>query len=173
MSETLTQERLKELLSYDAATGEFTWMVRKGSRALPGAAAGSNDGQGYVRIAIDGCRYRAHRLAWLYCYGKWPAAQVDHLNHRRDDNRLSNLREVSHSENQRNASLCRRNTSGELGISLEISRQKWRVLISIDGTGKRKHIGYFSSIEDARSARDEAYERHGYHPNHGAKPPAA
>ncbi|EMK2710698.1 HNH endonuclease, partial [Pseudomonas aeruginosa] len=107
MSETLTQERLKELLSYDAATGEFTWMARKGSRALPGAAAGSNDGQGYVRIAIDGCRYRAHRLAWLYCYGKWPAAQVDHLNHRRDDNRLSNLREVSHSENQRNASLCR------------------------------------------------------------------
>ncbi len=173
MSETLTQERLKELLSYDAATGEFTWMARKGSRALPGAAAGSNDGQGYVRIAIDGCRYRAHRLAWLYCYGKWPAAQVDHLNHRRDDNRLSNLREVSHSENQRNASLYRRNTSGELGISLEISRQKWRVLISIDGTGKRKHIGYFSSIEDARSARDEAYERHGYHPNHGAKPPAA
>ncbi|WP_420372099.1 HNH endonuclease [Pseudomonas aeruginosa] len=36
-------------------------------------------------------------MAWLYCYGKWPAAQVDHLNHRRDDNRLSNLREASHS----------------------------------------------------------------------------
>ncbi|HEB4079334.1 TPA: hypothetical protein RZ062_001502 [Pseudomonas aeruginosa] len=63
MSETLTQERLKELLSYDAATGEFTWMARKGSRALPGAAAGSNDGQGYVRIAIDGCRF----TAWLGC----------------------------------------------------------------------------------------------------------
>ncbi|HIE5873633.1 TPA: HNH endonuclease signature motif containing protein [Pseudomonas aeruginosa] len=173
MSETLTQERLKELLRYDTETGEFTWLARKGSRALVGSKAGSNDGQGYIRIAIDGRRYRAHRLAWLYCYGKWPAAQVDHLNHRRDDNRLSNLREASHSENQRNASLCRRNTSGELEISLEASRQKWRVLISIDETGKRKHIGYFCSFEEARSARDKAYKRNGYHPNHGAKPTVA
>ncbi|HHK4055192.1 TPA: hypothetical protein ACQSSJ_005219, partial [Pseudomonas aeruginosa] len=76
MSETLTQERLKELLRYDTETGEFTWLARKGSRALVGSKAGSNDGQGYIRIAIDGRRYRAHRLAWLYCYGKWPAAQV-------------------------------------------------------------------------------------------------
>lgn len=167
MQEQLTQERLMKLLQYDKATGEFTWLVRKGSRAAKGAVAGSGDGQGYIHIAIDGTYHRAHRLAWLYCHGRWPDGQLDHLNHRRDDNRLSNLREVSHSDNQRNASRCRNNTSGEQGISYESGRQRWRVQVSALGTGRRKHVGYFSTMHEAIAARDTAYALNGYHANHG------
>lgn len=167
MQEKLSQERLKQLLRYDEATGEFTWLVSKGSRATKGSMAGSDDGQGYMHIAIDGRYYRSHRLAWLYCFGQWPVGQVDHVNHKRDDNRLANLREVSHSENQRNSSLCRNNTSGHQGISFEKSRQRWRVQVSAIDTGKRKHVGYFASMQEAISARDVEYARNGYHENHG------
>ena len=37
----LTQERLKELLSYDPATGDFTWKIQSGNRISVGMVAGT------------------------------------------------------------------------------------------------------------------------------------
>ncbi|WCI80119.1 hypothetical protein PMJ90_18590 [Pseudomonas aeruginosa] len=65
MSETLTQERLKELLRYDTETGEFTWLARKGSRALVGSKAGSNDGQGISESPLTAADIGL--IAWLGC----------------------------------------------------------------------------------------------------------
>ena len=66
----LTQERLKELLQYDELTGVFTWAVFKG-RVTPGDIAGTPHTQGYLQLKIDGVRYFAHRLVWLYIHGKF------------------------------------------------------------------------------------------------------
>lgn len=64
----ITQERLKELLTYDPATGEFRWIVSRGPNRA-GNSAGCIDKAGYRIIEIDGKAYRAARLAFLYMTG--------------------------------------------------------------------------------------------------------
>ena len=69
----LTEERLKEVLSYNAMdSGIFTWKIAKARSIKVGDIAGADDGAGYIQIQIDGTLYKAHRLAWLYVYGKFP-----------------------------------------------------------------------------------------------------
>jgi len=58
--------------------------------------AGSVHSTGYVRIGVDGGKYTAHCLAWLYTHGVWPSDQIDHINGNRSDNRIANLRERRH-----------------------------------------------------------------------------
>lgn len=73
----LTVERLKELVTYDPDTGVFLWKMRPGSgRAInswnaknAGKQAGYYSAPGYMKMKIEGKRYWAHRVAWLYCTG--------------------------------------------------------------------------------------------------------
>jgi hypothetical protein len=63
----LTADRLRELLHYDTATGQFRRLVDSYNRT---ATAGSNPcclcANGYLYISIENKRHLAHRLAWLY-----------------------------------------------------------------------------------------------------------
>ena len=60
------------------------------------------NGQGYMRVALGAGRDRyIHRLVCLAFYGPPPSGNhVDHINHERADNRLSNLRWVTPEENR-------------------------------------------------------------------------
>lgn len=145
----LTCERLREILSYDPDTGIFTWKVAV-SKVKAGAVAGCNDGQGYLRIKIDGRNYKSHRLAWLYMTGEWPKEQVDHVNGSRGDNRFENLREAAHAENLWNSGKRVDNTSGFKGVFFDTQARKWRALIGIKG--KQKSLGRFTSPEAAHAA---------------------
>ena len=91
----LTAERLRERLHYDAETGVFTRRFGSG-HARAGDMAGTVHRTGYVRISIDGGKYTAHHLAWLYVHGVWPSDQIEHINRKRSDNRIANLRERRH-----------------------------------------------------------------------------
>jgi hypothetical protein len=98
-----------------------------------------------------------HRAAWLYVHGKWPNGQIDHINGDRSDNRISNLRDVSHSVNQQNVHRPRRdNASGFLGVT----RQKnlWTSQVTV--SGKTLHLGLFKTPEEAASAYLEAKRKH-------------
>jgi hypothetical protein len=86
------QADLKQILDYDQNTGVFRWATRKCQRKRAGEIAGSVSNKGYVMIGIDYKKYSAHRLAWLYVHGDWPAGEIDHINRDRTDNRISNLR---------------------------------------------------------------------------------
>jgi hypothetical protein len=135
----LTAQRLRELLHYDPDTGAFL-------RA--GVFVGSAD-SGYLRIKIDGSKYQAHRLAWLYAYGKWPFAQIDHINGIGTDNRLANLRDVSTRVNKQNMRKARIDcVSCALGVSKD--RGKWRSRINVNGT--KIHLGIFDTIKEASDA---------------------
>lgn len=89
-STPLTQTELKELLKYDPATGQFTWLNPKSRRLKKGDVAG-NDSAGAIQITINSKPYRANRLAWLYMTGEWPAYDVKYINGMVNDNRWSNL----------------------------------------------------------------------------------
>ena len=47
---------------------------------------------GYRYVEIDGVRYRADELAFLFVTGKWPEGEIEHINGDRSDNRWENLR---------------------------------------------------------------------------------
>lgn len=159
----LTQERLKELLRYDPETGVFTWHHINGRVAINGVA-GCPDSYGYLQIRVDGTLYLSHRLAWLYLHGYFPVG-IDHINGIKNNNRISNLREVSHSENMQNKKIHSNNTSGVQGVSWQNQRDVWCAYINVNG--KRLHIGSFKELNNAIKARKSAESKHNYHPNHG------
>lgn len=144
----ITYDRLKELLCYSPKTGEFTWKVAASRRVKPGTVAG-RESNGYIQIQLDGIRYYAHRLAWLHQYGKMPEQDIDHVNQKRADNRISNLREVNKSENMQNQSVKGRNTkSGLLGVS----PHQGKFLARIVSKGIKHHIGCYDTAEEAHKA---------------------
>jgi hypothetical protein len=97
----LTARRLRQLLSYDPATGEFRWRVRVSIRVQVGQIAGRINGDGYVRIGVDGSEYFASRLACLWMEGWYPEHLVEHINGQRHDNRWENLRKPPRSPRRR------------------------------------------------------------------------
>jgi len=147
---TLTQDRLKELLSYDPDTGVFTWKVSmRGIKK--GTSAGCQEKNRYLRISVDKTLHHAHRLAWLYVHGEWPKDVVDHINGDKSDNRINNLQSVTQKVNVRKHGLFNTNTSGVTGVSWVKHRQKWRAR---DYSGKS--LGYFKDFDDAVAARKRA-----------------
>src|SRR5258708_6676719 len=152
----LTQERLKELLTYSPDTGLFYWAVKPNRDVAAGARTGSKSADGALLIRIEGKLYRAHRLAWLYVHGEWPKV-IDHINGEPSDNRLANLRDCSQKQNTWNMRAHRDNSSGVKGASFCQRRQLWFARICRDG--RSHHLGYFSTVERASDAYDAAARR--------------
>jgi HNH endonuclease len=98
----LTAERLRELLSYDPTTGQWTWLVTRGSTAPAGSIAGTIYSNGYRYITIDYRRYFSSRLAFLYMTGEWPQHEVDHIDRCSSNDKWDNLRPATRSENNAN-----------------------------------------------------------------------
>lgn len=142
----LELDRLLAVIHYDPNTGIFTRIGLSGDRKdLIGKKAGGPSGDGYIRIAVDSRRYRAHRLAWFYMTGSWPAREIDHRNRIRSDNRWVNLREASSAINKHNRSPKSNNLVGLLGVSHSLAG---RFKARIGGT----HIGVFDTPELAHAA---------------------
>lgn len=145
----LTLDRLKELLSYDPSTGEWIWNVARGS-AIKGAPCNLIGSVGYVVITVDGKGWTGHRLAWFYQTGEVPTCEIDHINGNRADNRFSNLRKATSSQNKCNTGMRPCNTSGFKGVSFNKGAKKWTA--KCRHNGKQFHIGYFETAEAASDA---------------------
>jgi len=163
----LTQSKLKYLLEYDQQTGDFTWLVNKGS--VPAGRKAGYLNHGYHRIMIDKQFYEAHRLAWLYMTGEFPEDQIDHINHIRNDNRWSNLRSATSSINCKNRSRGCNNKSGITGIYWHKNNSTWRTRIM--HKGKDIDLGCFKDKFEAICARKSAEFKYGFHMNHGINLP--
>ena len=159
----LTQEYLLSVLEYHEDTGHFTWKKKTASSVKIGEIAGGINSNGYWRISLLNRKWMAHRLAFLYVNGEFPNHEIDHLNHRPDDNRWCNLREVTHQENSKNQKLRTTNKSGFTGVLFD--KNRWRAEITV--SGKNKFLGYYNTIYGAITARKIAEVEHNYHTNHG------
>lgn len=156
--ESVTLEEVKSLLHYDPETGAFTWRVDRSIRVRAGCPAGSRQTNGYIYIGIKKKYFVAHRLAWFITHGRWPQKFIDHINCRRDDNRLTNLREATHSENERNCGVRSTNKLGCKGISIDGGRYRARIMVN----HKSIRLGRYKTLEEAAEAyRAAASEHHG------------
>jgi len=165
MIASLSQERLKEVLSYDKSSGLFKWRIRVSPSANAGDIAGHTNTKGYVVIRVDSVLYRAHRLAWFYMFGLWPKHQIDHKDHDRSNNKACNIRETTNYENHKNMSKRKTNKSGYTGVSFNGRRGKWEAYINSDSG--RIHLGCHIKKADAISVRKKAEVDYKYYENHG------
>ncbi len=122
----------------DRVSGHNWWITKKG----------------YVEGVVCGKNTMLHR----YLTNCDDEHLIDHKNHITWDDRLSNLRVCSESENRYNSSMQSNNTSGTIGVSWEKRDKKWRAYISADN--KRIELGKFINYEDAVNARQIAEEKY-------------
>ena len=102
----------------------------------------------------------------MLCFGHIPEnAEIDHINHVRDDNRLVNLRFVTHGENMRNKSVSSKSTTGVTGVDFSKAHKKYRARIRV--SREFIHLGYFYTLEEAAAARAEANLKYKFNNNHG------
>ena len=129
---------IENLIAYIPDTGKAYWRTTIAPRAKAGAEIGHINSQGYRRVKIAGQMYLVHRLIWRLTHGVWPTNEIDHIDGDRLNNRLTNLRDVPKTLNQRNN--CRRldNSSGIVGISQIQHPAKYWVAQWFDGKKKNK-----------------------------------
>lgn len=166
--------------------GTLLWKVDRESgngkiQSRAGSIAGGVEVNGYIVVGLGGLKYKAHRIIWEMHFGDIPKGhQIDHINGIRNDNRIENLRLVTHCINGRNQKLRSTNTTGKTGVTKfirngkEYYQARWR---DIDGNEKSKTFS-LEKYDDAFDRACEFRERMiyflnlngaGYHPLHGNK----
>lgn len=149
------EEKLKEYLKYDPKTGILTWIKKPSKRVKVKSQAGCYDKTtGYMRTQLHGIALYNHRVVWFLYHGTWPQGQVDHKDGDKLNNKISNLRDISVSENNRNKPLHYLNTSGMTGVHYYTKTDRWHVRLK---KGSINHfIGSFTCLEEAKKARRQA-----------------
>ena len=104
----------------------------------------------YVATHIKDKKVYMHRLIMKTPKG----LDTDHINRSTLDNRKSNLRVATRSENNVNTGLWKSNTSGHKGVYRDKKNRNWRVMI--DWKKKHFNVGSFKNIRDAVDARQRA-----------------
>ena len=152
----LRYEEVARLFTYDRETGVLYWRIRNGNHTR----------RNYVAGSIKGKNYMEHRIIMMLCFGHIPEnAEIDHINHVRNDNRLFNLRFVTGSENSKNKSVSSRSTTGVTGVHFSKTRKKYVAQIKVNR--KAMHLGMFETLEEAAAARAEANLKFNFNNNHG------
>lgn len=178
-----TQRLLNETFFYDLSTGMLHYKDRpahhflsshamdvsntKNSNRIVESIHRNGKGNSYFKFSINylGKKrpYLAHRAIWLMNYGEWPKF-VDHINGDGLDNRLSNLRNVSLAENNRNMRMMKTNTSGACGV---YELKSGRFCAMIWSNNKQVNLGQFDTFNEALAARKGAEKILGYSERHG------
>ena len=101
----------------------------------------------YAAAYVNGLPILLHRLLTDAPKGR----TVDHIDHDTKNNRLNNLRTVSHQKNQQNRiEVQKNNKSGARGVYWQEKQRKWCVTLKVNG--KSLHFGSFSTLEQAKDA---------------------
>jgi hypothetical protein len=169
---------VQEFLTYAPDTGLLFWRKRKAeffkeerhakawNSRYAGRQAFTTLVRGYRAGSIANRHVYAHRAAFCVMFGRWPE-NIDHINGDKTDNRLANLREVTHQLNMRNIPIGSANTSGVIGVAWLKQRNKWLASIGVDG--QTVYLGEYKNKDEAIIARAAAEKVLSFHPNHGRK----
>jgi hypothetical protein len=176
MLKDLTHTEVKELFTYDKEEGLLRWRNPSGryGRIPAGEVAGSTTNkEGYRYVTVNGKNYRGSRIIWLYVTGEWPDVQVDHEDRNTSNDKWTNLRLASGSQNKANSSKYGGKPKSSLLKGVQAVQKargiRYRAIATKDGV--REHLGYFDTEEQAHAAYlVRSKELHGEFASDG-KPP--
>jgi hypothetical protein len=106
--------------------------------------------RGYVAATINGKQVTMHR----YVMGNGNGLDIDHINGNKLDNRCSNLRFCTRSQNLANST---KKSGNYKGVGYFKNLKKWRARITIDY--KEVHIGLFNNEGEAAAAYDSVAQQ--------------
>lgn len=143
----VSQIFLRNLFDYHE-DGYLVNRVDRGSSAKAGNRAGrGSTTKSYRQIRLFGKPYREHRLIWMWHHGEWPNV-IDHIDHDPLNNRIENLRNISHKENIRHGS------GRQAGLYKDPRNGRWHSAIYVDEV--KHHLGCFDTYEEALYCRKQA-----------------
>jgi hypothetical protein len=143
-------DELRRRLAY-RSDGVLIWKRPNSRRAKAGDKAGCLNGRGYLHLNLDRRFLLCHRVVWAILKREDPLElQIDHINENKQDNKIANLRKVTNRQNK-----C--NQKGAKGYYFHKRHKKWDALINVNG--KKKHLGYFDTEQQAREAYLRAKEK--------------
>lgn len=152
--------------AFEYRQGILYWKTCRPGRVRVGDVAGCKDRKGYLVVCLNGKTHMVHRVIWEMHNGPIPDGhQIDHIDHDRTNNLLSNLRAVCVTTNNRNSSKRADNQSGATGVYWDSINNRW--VASIRVNKRVVYLGRFQEFEDAAKARKLAESKYGFHENHG------
>lgn len=146
-----TQQQLMELFHYDPITGVFTHLQSRG-KGRAGGSVGKLSKLGYIEMRVMNRLFRAHQLAYLYMTGEMVEKpfSIDHINGIRSDNRWSNLRKATQTEQVWNTTARKKCQSGLKGAWPCKTTGRWQSIL-VDGP-RRIWLGRFDTAQQAHEA---------------------
>jgi HNH endonuclease len=154
----IQQIDVKKDFDYDDKSGILQWSKVKvdANKRLIGRFAGHLGKDGYLLVNFRGCKVAAHQLVWIWNFGNLPNGCIDHINGDKTDNRIVNLRDVTHKVNNENKHKARADSgTGVMGVFLQNSkRNPYRSVIKTNG--RSISLGVFKTIELASMAYQHA-----------------
>lgn len=140
-SDRIPVAKLKQLFTYDAASGRLWGNVSK--KFIEGSRRRS-----VIMVSINWQKkkFRTNygRVVFALCHGRWPVTTVDHINRDFTDNRIENLREATDRQQSQNTSTFKG------GAWLRKRDKRWVAYVRIDGV--QRYLGSFSTQELAQDA---------------------
>jgi hypothetical protein len=160
----LTCDYLHSLFLYNPETGELfrkerplshfktemagrTWNTRFANKIVS-----ATDKDGYLFVGIDYRRYTVHNIAYMMMTGEWPKQDMDHKDRTRTNNKWSNLRDATRSQNMRNTKVYATSSSGVKGVTPHGKR--W--MAKINHQKKQIYLGIFPDMQSAIESRRKA-----------------
>lgn len=186
--QTPDPQLLRSVLDYDPSTGLFLWKVRSASlfpyeqsvarwrcaiwnkknAGKPALCTPHGHHRTHLSGAIFGQSWLAHRIAWAIHHGISEFGLIDHRDGDGLNNRISNLRLATRSQNAQNARQRSDNKSGTSGVNwIERRGHAGAWVARIQVGNRRLFLGHFCSFEEASAARLEALKKYDFGPVHG------
>ena len=159
---------LRSIFNYNKKTGKLTWKKKTANCVKIGTEAGFVSGpKGRLQVSIKGKAFYAPRIIWKMVKGKIPNnKQIDHNDRNPLNNAWDNLSLKTQSENMKNQSIHKNNTSGIVGVSFHKLSGLWMGNIS---NKKKRETVYFKTMDEAANWRKEKEVQYSFHKNHGKK----
>lgn len=166
---------LRQLIRLDPETGRLYWLTRSAgmfsgtirqsaahkcaawnARYAETEALTAPNNHGHRKGFIDSRHYYAHSVVFALVNGRW-AAEIDHIDRDRGNNKPSNLREACRAENLRNKR-SHGGSSKYKGVSWVKRRLRWQA--SAGFNGKKIFLGTYDTEEGAAKAYDRFATEH-------------